>query len=72
LGLCLGQTDIADGLQPHAVLERGEGGLDGSPASGDEAIVSLEPRRQLGMVFVWPPYDARFLAFSRARRLCVS
>ena len=36
---------IADGLQPHAVLERGEGGLDGSPASGDETIVSLEPRR---------------------------
>ena len=57
LGLCLGQADQANSLEPHSVLEGGGGGLDGGPHRAMKRLLSLEPRRRLGMVFVSHPYD---------------
>ena len=52
LGVGLDEADIADHAQLHAAFEGGEGGLDRSPAPGDQPVVALQSRRQLGMMLV--------------------
>ena len=71
LAVGLGETDVTDAAETHALLEGSEGCVDLSPPPGDEPIVEPEPGRKTRMVLVRPAHqpglDAAVSAAVRGR-----
>ena len=58
LGGDLGQTDIADAGEAHALLEGCKGGFDCRSSPGDQPVVAFEAVAE-AMMLVGPARDAR-------------